>query len=93
MNREENGQARLIVRRGQSFVVDLSLSRNYDPAIDGMSIVFTVEDVKRPQYGHHTLVASPVLHPGEISEGSWQTVVEAYAENSIRIKVRFVKIF
>ncbi|XP_031778774.1 annulin isoform X3 [Nasonia vitripennis] len=86
MNRDDGG-ARLVVRRGQPFVVDLALSRNYDPAIDGMSIVFTLDGVKRPQYGHGTLVASPVLHPGELSEGSWQSVVEAYAENSLRIKV------
>ncbi|XP_058804914.1 annulin isoform X2 [Phymastichus coffea] len=86
MNRSGN-QSRLVVRRGHPFHLDISLSRNYDPAIDGMSIVFTVDGIKRPQYGHHTLVASAVLHPGEVSEGTWQTVVEAYAENSLRIKV------
>lgn len=92
MNRTE-GRARLVARRGQAFVVDLQLSRNYDPAIDGMSIVFTLDGVQRPQYGHGTLVASPVLHPGEVSDGAWQTVVEAYAENSLRIKVSLVDCF
>ena len=86
MNRED-GKERLVVRRGQSFVLDIALSRNYDPAIDGMSIVFTLDGVQRPQYGHGTLVAAPVLHPGEVSEGAWQTVVEAYAENKLRLKV------
>lgn len=86
MNRGAN-QARLVVRRGQAFHLDINLSRNYDPAIDGMSIVFTLDGIKRPIYGHNTLIASPVLHPGEVSDGAWQTVVEAYAENSLRIKV------
>ena len=86
MNREPS-QARLVARRGQPFVIDVSLSRNYDPAIDGISIFFTVDGVERPMYGHGTLVAAPVLHPGERSDGSWQTVIEAYAENSLRIKV------
>ncbi|XP_014213359.1 annulin isoform X2 [Copidosoma floridanum] len=82
-----SGQARLVVRRGQSFLLELTLSRNYDPAIDGMSIVCTLDGVERPQYGHGTLVASPVLHPNEVSDGAWQTVVQAYADNSLRIKV------
>ncbi|XP_011505871.1 PREDICTED: annulin isoform X2 [Ceratosolen solmsi marchali] len=86
MNREQK-EARLVVRRGQPFVLDLHLSRNYDPAIDGVSIVFTLEGVKKPQYGQGTLVASAVLHPGEVSDGAWQTVVQAFAENSLRIKV------
>lgn len=92
MNRGRR-DARLVVRRGQAFVIDLQLSRNYDPAIDGMSIVFTLDGVQRPQYGHGTLVASPVLHPGEVSDGEWQTIVQAYAENSLRIKVRVRIIF
>lgn len=83
----EVSEARLVVRRGQPFVLDLHLSRNYDPAIDGISIIFTLEGVKKPQHGHGTLVAAPLLHPGEVSDGSWQTVVEAFAENSLRIKV------
>jgi transglutaminase 1 len=86
MNRELK-EARLVARRGQPFILELHLSRNYDPAIDGISIVFTLEGVKKPQYGHRTLVASALLHPGEVSDGAWQTVIEAYAENSLRIKV------
>lgn len=87
MNRPD-GRSRLVVRRGQSFVLDVTLSRNYDPATDGISIVFTVDGVQRPQYGHGTLVATPVLHPGDVSDGTWHTVVQAYSESSLRIRVK-----
>ncbi|CAB0036526.1 unnamed protein product [Trichogramma brassicae] len=83
----DDGEARLVVRRGQPFVLEVSLSRSYDPAVDAVSLVFTLEGVKRPQYGHGTLVASPLLLPGEVSDGAWQTVISAYADNSIKIKV------
>lgn len=85
MNRSGN-KARLVIRRGQEFYLNLMLSRNYDPTIDGISIVFTLDGVERPMYGHGTLVAIPVLDSGEKSEGSWQATVDAAAENAIRIK-------
>lgn len=86
MNRE-HGKSRLIVRRGQGFFLNLILSRNYDADVDGISIVFTLEGVERPLYGHGTLVASPVLHPNEVSEAAWQTVVDSFGENTLRLKV------
>ncbi|KAG7204155.1 hypothetical protein KM043_001995 [Ampulex compressa] len=80
-------KARLVVRRGQDFYLHLSLSRDYDPSIDAISIVFTLDGVEKPQYGHGTLVATAVLSPGEISEASWQTIVDAIEPNFVRLKV------
>ncbi|XP_012283276.1 annulin isoform X2 [Orussus abietinus] len=86
MNR--NGKnSRLVVRRGQAFFLNITLAREYRPSTDGISIVFTLDGVKKPQYGHGTLVASPVLGPGEMSEGSWQTTIEWADQDMIRIKV------
>lgn len=85
MTRKDDG-ARLVVRRGQEFYLHLSLSRDYNSSIDGVSIVFTLDDVQRPQYGHGTLVATALLHPGEVSEAAWQTTIEARGENFLRIK-------
>ncbi|KAJ8680712.1 hypothetical protein QAD02_016499 [Eretmocerus hayati] len=87
MNRGDVRLSRLVVRRGQGFIVDLQLSRNYDPNVDALSAVFTVDGVRKPQYGHGTLVAAPIIHPGETSHAAWQCVVHAYAENSLRIKI------
>ncbi|XP_031846608.1 transglutaminase isoform X2 [Nomia melanderi] len=86
MTRQDD-KARLVVRRGQEFYVHLTLSRDYDPSIDGMSLVFTVDGVEKPQYGHGTLVATPVLYPGQVSEGSWQATIEATASNFLRLKI------
>lgn len=35
--------AQLVVRRGQSFQLDIILSRPYNPDKDGVSFIFTVE--------------------------------------------------
>jgi len=85
MTRQDDG-ARLVVRRGQEFYLHLSLSRDYNSSIDGVSIVFTLDGVERPQYGHGSLVATALLHPGEISEAAWQTTIDARGPNFLRIK-------
>lgn len=85
MTRQDD-RARLVVRRGQEFYLHLSLSRDYNSSIDGISIVFTLDDVERPQHGHGTLVATALLHPGEISEAAWQTTIDARGPNFLRIK-------
>lgn len=86
MTRQDD-KSRLVVRRGQEFYLHLTLSRDYDRRIDGMSIVFTVDGVERPQYGHGTLVAIPVLYPEEPSEGFWQATIDDVQPNFIRLKV------
>ncbi|XP_020284577.1 annulin isoform X2 [Pseudomyrmex gracilis] len=80
-------KARLVVRRGQEFYLHLNLSRDYDSSIDGVSIVFTLDGIEKPQYGHGTLVATALLDPDEISEAAWQTTIVALESNFLRIKV------
>lgn len=87
MSRNGDG-SRLVVRRGQEFYLHLALSRDYDPDTDGISLVFTVDGADRPQYGHGTLVATPVLYPGQRSEASWQAYIDSLHSNFLRLKVR-----
>lgn len=82
----QSDRARLVVRRGQEFYLHLRLSRDYDPYIDGISIVFTLDGIERPQYGHGTLVATALLNPGENSEAAWQTTIAAIEPNFLRIR-------
>lgn len=87
MNRT-GSNSRLVVRRGQEFYINLTLSRDYDPTFDGLSVVFTLDGVKKPQYGHGTFVVIPLLNPGDVSpQGSWQATIDSLDTNSIRIKV------
>ena len=86
MNRGD-GKSRLVVRRGQEFFLNISLSRDYDPAYDGLSVVFTLDGIQKPRYGHGTLVLIPLLNPEDVSERSWQATIASIETNSIRIKV------
>lgn len=90
MSREDK-KACLVVRRGQEFFLNLTLSRDYDPLIDGVSLVFSVEGVDQPLFGHGTLAAVPLLTPEEESDSPWQASVEAVDVNALRIKVRLRK--
>lgn len=87
MNRE-NGKSRLVVRRGQGFYINLALSRDYNASIDGISLIFSVDGVYQPLFGHGTLVAVPLLLRGEISDGPWQATIDRAEAASIRVKVR-----
>ncbi|XP_044595670.1 LOW QUALITY PROTEIN: annulin-like [Cotesia glomerata] len=86
MNRKE-GDSRLVVRRGQEFFLRIFLNRDYDPEIDGVSIVFTLDGIKKPNYGHGTFMVTPLLSPGEESEGAWHATLFAKETQAIVIKV------
>lgn len=87
LSNRQDGTERLIVRRGDPFYVKLLLSREYDPNTDGISVVFTLDGVEKPQIGHGTLVATPVLTPGDDADVSWRAVIDASIGNTLRIKV------
>lgn len=86
MNRKE-GDSRLVVRRGQEFFLRIFLNRDYDPEIDGVSIVFTLDGIKKPNYGHGTFMVTPLLSPGEESEDAWHATLFAKETQAIVIKV------
>jgi len=94
MTRRSRGdKAKLVVRRGQEFYLHLNLSRDYNYSIDGISIVFTLDGIEKPQYGHGTLVATALLNPGEISEAAWQATIAAIEPNFLRIKASRESLF
>ncbi|XP_054282567.1 annulin-like [Macrosteles quadrilineatus] len=85
MTRPVNPQ--LVVRRGQSFQVDLVLSRAYNPAIDAISFVFTVAETDKPSYGHGTLMVVPLLAKGSSTGESWTAVLQRSSENVITVHI------
>ncbi|XP_057325796.1 annulin-like isoform X1 [Microplitis mediator] len=86
MTREE-GDSRLVVRRGQEFFMRLHLNRDYDSDIDGVSIVFSLDGIKKPQYGHGTFMVAPLLNPGEESEDAWHATLYTREAQAIVIKI------
>ncbi|KAK0180122.1 hypothetical protein PV327_005795 [Microctonus hyperodae] len=85
----EGTDARLVVRRGQEFFLRLHLNRNYDSTIDGISLVFTLDGIQKPQYSHGTFIVVPLLnnpHDDELKD-SWQVTVDSIEINSIKIKI------
>ncbi|XP_049802797.1 annulin isoform X1 [Schistocerca nitens] len=85
MDREK--EPRLVVRRGQPFAVSVTLSRPYNPDIDAISFVFTVEDAEKPSYGQGTLVAVPLLAKGAESGAAWNAVLDSSADDILRIQI------
>lgn len=56
-NRFATSRANLVVRRGQTFKLILTLNRPFKRDKDAISFIFTVYDDKKPSPGHGTLVA------------------------------------
>ncbi|XP_065211099.1 annulin-like [Planococcus citri] len=71
--KRKNGEARLVIRRGQPFKVNLKLSRDYDATMDEIVSVFELQEVdkKRP-----IRAFVQVLQPGQVSERAWQAVID-----------------
>ncbi|KAL1124024.1 hypothetical protein AAG570_001794 [Ranatra chinensis] len=85
MRRDKNPQ--LIVRRGQPFKLELTLSRAYSESSDGLSLIFTVDGEKKPSYGQGTLVGVPLLAKGMTSDGNWSAHYESSVENVLTIQI------
>ncbi|XP_017779132.1 PREDICTED: annulin-like [Nicrophorus vespilloides] len=76
----------LVVRRGQSFKLDIDLSRPYNEDTDGISFIFTVQDEDKPSHGQGTLIALPLMKFPDKSL-SWSVVLENSFQNSITVLV------
>nr|CAD7194805.1 unnamed protein product [Timema douglasi] len=85
MEREKD--PKLVVRRGQQFVMRITLSRGYNPEKDAVSFIFTVVDAEKPNYGQGSLVAVPLLANGAESGGAWNAVLENSTENIITVHI------
>lgn len=50
--------SRLVIRRGQTFRIQIGLNRPFDRRRDSISFVFTLVDEDKPSHGHGTLVGT-----------------------------------
>ncbi|KAF4519866.1 hypothetical protein B566_EDAN005204 [Ephemera danica] len=86
---ERTQDARLVVRRGQPFVLKLSFNRALQPAQDAVSFIFTLHGVEKPTHGHGTLVALPLLAAGSApsSPNAWSATIEKNLPDSKAVRV------
>lgn len=76
----------LVVRRGQHFRLDITLSRPYNEDKDGISFIFTVEDEEKPAHGNGTIIAVPLLKRHD-KHLPWNVVLESTNENTITVQI------
>ncbi|XP_075992470.1 annulin-like isoform X2 [Anticarsia gemmatalis] len=77
----------LVVRRGQSFKLDLLLNRPYDAAKDAVSFIFYVSDVRSRGPSDNTSAAVPLLEKGAESFGAWTATYEGQVDNHLMVAV------
>jgi transglutaminase 1 len=80
---------KLVVRRGQGFRLRLNLDRPYDKNCDSISLMFSVADVKKPTFGHGTLIAVPMKNwtNDENNMNEWFAIIESSSENMLELLV------
>nr|XP_023022032.1 annulin [Leptinotarsa decemlineata] len=76
----------LVIRRGQTFQLDIKLSRPYNEEKDGISFIFTVEDEEKPTHGNGTMVAVPLLNKTD-KYLPWNATLEKTNDTSITVQV------
>ncbi|CAG9854837.1 unnamed protein product [Phyllotreta striolata] len=78
--------SQLVVRRGQSFQLDITLNRPYDEKRDGISFIFFVDGEDKLSHGNGSLVGVPLLKERHQSL-SWNVVLDKVNGNVITIQV------
>ncbi|XP_063239972.1 annulin [Bacillus rossius redtenbacheri] len=84
---ERDKDPRLVVRRGQPFLVRITLSRPYDDRHDAMSFIFSLEDAEKPNYGQGTMMAFPLLPVGAEPGEDWHAVLDGSQDNTVTVKI------
>lgn len=81
---------KLVVRRGQTFRLRFYCNRAYNPEKDAVSLILTVADIKKPSYGHGTLIGlslnNDVKEQGPSNE--WAAVLKAVNGEVMEILVK-----
>jgi transglutaminase 1 len=82
--------AKLVVRRGQIFKLQLFCNRPYNIEKDAISLIFSVADVERPSFSHGTLIAVSVSNKstdlGKSNE--WGASVNSINGNRLEILIK-----
>ncbi|XP_059471130.1 annulin isoform X2 [Neocloeon triangulifer] len=81
--------AKLVVRRGQPFVLQLALNRGLQPEQDAVSFIFTLQGVEKPTHGHNTLIAIPLLAHGSQPQSAsvWAAAIEKNMPDAKAVRV------
>ncbi|XP_076271354.1 annulin-like [Rhynchophorus ferrugineus] len=76
----------LVVRRGQHFKLNITLSRPYDESKDGISFIFVVDDEDKPTHGSGTMVGVPLLKKPDRNL-PWNVYIHSIKDNVITVNV------
>ncbi|KAF5298385.1 hypothetical protein FQR65_LT01163 [Abscondita terminalis] len=76
----------LVVRRGQPFYLDITLSRPYNQEKDAISFIFTVTDEDNPTFGQGTLVAVPLMKYFNRHD-PWNVILDSSDGNIIKVHI------
>lgn len=90
MRRDARGGTRLVVRRGQPFMIRFTLNRKFIISRDSMQFLFRLNGDERASQGHGTLIGVG-LQPGvdELSEPhAWGSCVESIHDNTLLVLVK-----
>ncbi|XP_073988155.1 transglutaminase [Rhodnius prolixus] len=81
-----NDDPQLVVRRGQPFVLELTLSRPYNQETDSISFIFYHKLATYPSFGRKTMVTMPLLVRAEVSsENIWSAELDNSNGNKISV--------
>ncbi|KAK2715757.1 hypothetical protein QYM36_010360, partial [Artemia franciscana] len=84
---EKGENSRLVVRRGQSFLLLLKTDRKYDIETDVIVIVTTVQDAQQPSISHGTQVIIPLEFQGNNAlAGPWKGEMLDSSDNNMLIR-------
>ncbi|XP_065575460.1 annulin-like [Artemia franciscana] len=85
---EKGKDSRLIIRRGQSFTLTVSISRPFDSKKDIISLIFTCADAVNPSPSRRTQVLVSVYPEGDFTEANdWVASVVKSKNTTIEIKI------
>ncbi|XP_041969290.1 annulin-like isoform X2 [Aricia agestis] len=77
----------LVIRRGQSFKLDILLNRPFDTRRDAVSFIFYVADVEKRGPSDETSAAVPLLEKGSETLGAWNAVYEGQMDSHLMVAV------
>lgn len=80
----------MIIRRGQSFKIRLTLNRPFSRAKDSLSFIFTLANDEKPSLGHGSLIGCPLrLNSYELGEPlEWGSAIESINGDVLTVLIK-----
>ena len=90
MQRNSHENAKLVVRRGESFRVRLTLNRPYSRSTDLISFVFTMENAEKPSHGHGTMIGTTLkINSYELGNAlEWGSSIETISGDVLTVLIK-----